>query len=239
MGFKKLNKIISIISLAENLKRELRHCWYEDGRRESVAEHTWRMSLMAMLLAPELEKPIDLERVLKMIIVHDLIEAITGDIPAFDVNTPEKKAQKSADERAAMETIRKTLDSTTGNDLFHLWEEYEKGSTYNARFAKAIDKLEANIQHNEASIDSWTECDQEWTFAIDDYCTIDPILETLCDHVRNTGVAKMIKAGIDVTKVAMRCGYQKPLTLFENLQETSNNDLADECLLDSEPEATA
>ena len=237
MDVKKLNKIISVISLAENLKRELRHCWYTDGRRESVAEHTWRMALMAMLLAPELERPVDLERVLKMIVVHDLIEAITGDIPAFHVDTPEKKAEKSREERAAMEKIRKTLDSPTGNDLFHLWEEYEKGSTYNARFAKAIDKLEANIAHNESPIETWTENDQNWTFAIDDYCILDPVLETLCEKVRDEGVAKMIKAGIDVTDVAKRSGYQKPLTLFEEKPNSSKTDLLNEYLLDSEPEA--
>ena len=76
--------ILNILKLAEKLKFELRHSWLSNGRQESVAEHTWQMSLMAVLVYRHLEKPVNLEHTLKMIIVHDLVEAEAGDIPFFE-----------------------------------------------------------------------------------------------------------------------------------------------------------
>ena len=86
-------KTLGFLSLAERLKRELRHSWLSDGRRESVAEHTWFMALMALLTHRRLEQPVSLERVLSMAIVHDLAEVEVGDIPYFE--TGDRKAKKA------------------------------------------------------------------------------------------------------------------------------------------------
>jgi putative hydrolase of HD superfamily len=78
----KLNQlaaIMDVLQLAEKLKFELRHSWLSNGRQKSVAEHTWRMLLMAILIEPLLDQKVDLARLLKMIIIHDLVEAEAGD----------------------------------------------------------------------------------------------------------------------------------------------------------------
>ena len=74
---------LSILSVAERLKCNTRHSWTSSGRHESVAEHSWRLALMAMLAADEFPD-LDMDRVIRMCIIHDLGEAFTGDIPAFD-----------------------------------------------------------------------------------------------------------------------------------------------------------
>lgn len=235
MNYSNLDNILSVISLAENLKKEPRHCWYDNGRRESVAEHTWRMSLMAMLMAPELETDVNLEHLLKMIIVHDLVESLTGDIPIFMVDTPEKKAAKHLEEKAAMEKIRNMLGSETGDELFTLWEEYEEGTSPEARVAKALDKLEGNIQHNEAPLETWIEKNHEIVFSIDKFCLFDRTMLALCEKVRDWGVKKMIKGGVNVRAVMKRIDYQKPVKLTELLQDTSKSGHVDEDPVGSEP----
>lgn len=69
--------ILKLLQLSERLKFELRHSWLSNGRRESVAEHTWQMALMAMAMHRHLEHEVDLERSLKIVLVHDLVEALT------------------------------------------------------------------------------------------------------------------------------------------------------------------
>src|SRR5437762_13718163 len=77
-------QLLRFTRLSERLKLELRHSWMSNGRRESVAEHTWHMALLAMLVDRHLEHPVDTERTLKMILVHDLVEAEAGDVPVFE-----------------------------------------------------------------------------------------------------------------------------------------------------------
>src|SRR4249919_1427532 len=90
-----ITSILNVLQLAERLKFELRHSYTSNGRQESVAEHSWRMSLMAVLIEPLLKQKVDTVRLLKMIIIHDLVEAEAGDISALDIlRNPEIKAQK-------------------------------------------------------------------------------------------------------------------------------------------------
>ena len=118
--------------MAERLKRELRHSWLSDGRRESVAEHTWFMALMALLTHRRLEQPVSLERVLSMAIVHDLAEVEVGDIPYFE--TGDRKAKKAELELAAIERIATMLPAPEGEMVKQLWLEFEDGKTPEARF---------------------------------------------------------------------------------------------------------
>lgn len=90
-----LQNILKIIKLAEKLKSELRHSWLSDGRQESVAEHTWRVSLMAVLVEPYLTDRVDITKLLKMIIIHDLVEAEARDIPAFYTMDNEERKKKN------------------------------------------------------------------------------------------------------------------------------------------------
>src|SRR5512138_2148060 len=135
-----IQEILQVLQLAERLKFELRHSWLSNGRQESVAEHTWQMGLMAVLMYRHLEHDVDMERALKMILVHDLIEAEAGDVPFFE--TGARKAAKPDKERAAIEKIRGMLDPATGQEVYELWHEFENGETLEAKFAKALDNLE-------------------------------------------------------------------------------------------------
>ncbi len=77
--------IVKVLKLDERLKFELRHSYTSSGRQESVAEHTWRMALMAVLIEPLLKQKVDTARLLKIIVIHDLVEAEAKDVSALDV----------------------------------------------------------------------------------------------------------------------------------------------------------
>src|SRR5690606_6899542 len=119
----KIAPIFEFIQIAEKLKSELRHSWTSDiNRQESVAEHTWMSTLLAILIIPELTVTVDQLRVMKMIIIHDLCEAINGDIPAFEVS--ERQTQKQTAERIAMQKLAGLLtNKKLATELLDLWEE--------------------------------------------------------------------------------------------------------------------
>ncbi|WP_425988509.1 HD domain-containing protein [Afipia sp. DC4300-2b1] len=197
--------ILQFLALSERLKRELRHSWLSDGRRESVAEHTWQMALMALLAYRHLELPVDIGRVLKMIIVHDLIEAIAGDVPYFEEG--ERKELKAERERAAIEEIRSMVAGETGQELFELWHEFEARATAEARCASALDHLEVQIQHNLASIDTWEPIEYDLVYTkMLDRCSHDAFLTSLCGAVRDQAENKMLASGIDVASIKHRLG---------------------------------
>ena len=130
---------------AERFKTVTRSGWTSEGERESVAEHTWRLCLMAMLLyggAPE----VDLARLLRMCLVHDLGEALGGDVPA-----PEQRAAapKAGQERADLLRLTAPLPPTLRDEIVELWDEYEAAVTPEARLAKGLDKLETILQHTQ------------------------------------------------------------------------------------------
>lgn len=140
--------IIDFLHEAERLKTLLRHSWLSSGRRESVAEHSWRMALMAMLINPHLQEPVDLAKVLKMTVIHDLVEIHYKDNWAHKKAPPDKEEQ----ERKALIKLVRNLRSETRNELISLWEEYEAVKTPEAKFAKFLDKTEVLLQHDEADI---------------------------------------------------------------------------------------
>jgi len=138
--------ILEFLRAAESLKTTIRSGWTSAGRQESVAEHSWRLCLMATVLADELGE-IDVARLIRICIVHDLGEAIGGDIPA-----PEQRRRggdKSGDERADLVTLTEPLPPAIRDGILALWDEYEAGKTVEARLAKGLDKLETILQHTQ------------------------------------------------------------------------------------------
>jgi len=138
-----LQAILDFIRDAEKLKNVTRTSWTSEGRRESTAEHTWRLCLLALLLEPEFPD-LDFARVLRICIVHDLGEAISGDISAKLQATP-----KAEQERADLVQLLAPLPEPRRAQILALWDEYESASTPEARVAKALDKIETIIQHNQ------------------------------------------------------------------------------------------
>lgn len=195
-----LERILALLKLAEGLKRELRHSWLSDGRRESVAEHSWQMALMAMLMHRHLEHPVDLSRTLQMIIVHDLVEAEAGDVPFFE--TGERKQTKAAREAAAMENIHQMIGGETGDELAALWQEFEARETPEAKFAGALDNLEVQLQHNFADLSTWEEVEYGLVYSkMDKPCAHDTFLAAVSDAIKQQAERKMQAGGIDVAAV--------------------------------------
>lgn len=201
----KLIKVLQMLSIAEKLKFELRHSWLSSGRQESVAEHTWRMSLIAILLEPYLEKQVDISKTLKMIIIHDLVEAVYQDIPAFDtMNDQALKQIKVIKEREAIKKIRDTLDKELGQHVYDLRHEFEDKISYEAKVANAIDKLEVQLQHNEADISTWLEIEYEMLFMMDKHVDFDKTLQQFKDIIELSGEQKLNSAGIDTVQIKQK-----------------------------------
>ncbi|MGF1521535.1 MAG: HD family hydrolase [Leptolyngbyaceae cyanobacterium] len=132
---------------AERLKNVYRTSWTSGGQQENVASHSWRLCLMALVLEEHFPD-VDIGRLLKICIVHDLGEAIGGDIPAIHQQPGTSKAEQ---ERQDLMTLLEPLPGTTTDAIASLWDEYEAGISPEARIAKALDKLETLIQHNQGA----------------------------------------------------------------------------------------
>jgi putative hydrolase of HD superfamily len=132
---------LAVLRAAEALKDTCRNSWTSRGRRESTAEHTWRLCLMAVLIADEIEG-IDLARLLQLLVIHDLGEAVSGDVPA-----PLQSAGKTAAERDDLRSLIAPLPAPVRDRLLALWDEYNAVATPEARLAKGLDRLETVLQH--------------------------------------------------------------------------------------------
>jgi putative hydrolases of HD superfamily len=147
-----LQGCLTFIGEAERLKSVLRSAHTSTGRHESTAEHTWRLCLMAMVFAPHLHAegaaPLDLAQVLRLCVIHDLGEAISGDIPAVEQASVPDKSER---ERADLLTLMASLPAPLRDEYLALWEDYEHARTPEARAVKALDKLETIIQHNQGA----------------------------------------------------------------------------------------
>lgn len=136
---------LAFLKAAEALKDTLRSGHTSNGRPESTAEHSWRLCLLALAFEDQLPG-VDMLRLLKLCIVHDLGEAIHGDVPAVaQVDRDAKHAQ----EREDMRQLTAPLDAALRGQVMSLWEEYDAASTPEAQLAKALDKLETVLQHNQ------------------------------------------------------------------------------------------
>lgn len=142
-------ELLNILSVAEKLKCHTRHCSTSSGRPESVAEHSWRTALMAILTASAFPEA-DMNKVIRMCLIHDLGEAFTGDIPSFDKTEADSKT-----EALALRQWVQTFSSPEREEWLALYEEMEAQQTQEARIYKALDKLEAVIQHDESDISTW------------------------------------------------------------------------------------
>jgi len=197
-----ISSILKVLALAERLKFELRHSYTSSGRQESVAEHTWRMSLMAVLIEPLLTRKVDTARLLKMIIIHDLVEAEAKDISALDVlRNPEIKIKKAEDEKRAIENLRVALIETNGNEIYDLFYEFEHKETYEAKVANALDKLEVQLQHNHADFSTWEEIEYEMSFMMDKHVLFDETLSELKRQIEMEAEEKMKSSGVDTERV--------------------------------------
>ena len=145
MNESEIDDILEFLRDAEQLKDTLRFAYTSNGRQESTAEHTWRLCLMVMVFA-KAYPDIDMLKLLKMCIIHDLGEAISGDIAAVD---QVEGVDKGEEERKDLEKLIAPLAQHSKEEILALWDEYESSATKEAALAKAFDKLETILQHTQ------------------------------------------------------------------------------------------
>ena len=179
-------KLLDALAVAEKLKDTTRHCYTSGGRHESVAEHSWMAALMAFFLRDEFPEA-DMDKVIRMCLIHDLGEAFTGDIPTFD-----KSAAHEKEEEQRLQAWVDSLSQPYREEMTALYREMAERQTVEARIYKAIDNLEAVIQHNFSDISTWLplEYDLNQTYG-NDKVAFSPYLQALRQLAREDTVQKI------------------------------------------------
>ena len=182
-------ELLRVLHTAERLKDETRHCYTSGGRHESVAEHSWRLALTALFLRDEFSA-LDMDKVIRMCLIHDLGECFTGDIPTFLKSDGDEKR-----EQAALSEWVASLPAPYDAELKALYAEMDAQETDEAKLYKALDKLEAVIQHNESDISTWLprEYELNLTYA-DESVAFSGYLTTLREVIRQETKDKIAAA---------------------------------------------
>jgi putative hydrolase of HD superfamily len=144
---KDLKNILLFLNKAGNLKKTYRYSETKDKKGDSSADHSWRLALMAIIVTRELNLKINLLKALEIALIHDLAEAITGDIDYMLIKKGKiTKELKKKNELKAINKLTANLPPKIGRGIFGSWNEYEKTKTKEAKFIKALDKLETFTQ---------------------------------------------------------------------------------------------
>lgn len=179
-------KLLEALSVAERLKDATRHCYTRNGRHESVAEHSWMMTLMAFFMRDEFPEA-DMDKVIRMCIIHDLGEAFTGDIPMF-----EKTGENERQEEELLHSWLHELPENYRTEMTALYAEMKKRETIEAKIYKAIDSLEALIQHNISDLSTWIPKEYELNKTYgDDRVQFSEYLKKLREEIRKDTLEKL------------------------------------------------
>ncbi len=181
-----IRRFIDFLKTIEKLKCNTRHSWTSSGRQESVAEHSHRCAVMAMLCADEFPD-LDMNKVIKMCLIHDFGEAVTGDIPAFLKTDDHEKTENEA--------IASLCDLIPETRLYDLFLEMRDMKTPESKLCKAIDNLEAVISHNEADISTWTELEYDLNLTYGEKnCEFSQWTKALRAEVKRDSIEKLEQA---------------------------------------------
>ena len=151
----RLKKQIEFLITIDQLKQVVRRNYLTDASRpENTAEHSWHLGLMAMILAEHANQPIDTTRAIKMVLIHDIIEIEAGDTFAYDAEGYKDKAER---EQKAARNLFGLLPEDQSDEMNQLWEEFEMGTTPEAKFANALDRLLPLLQNYHSGGLPWKE----------------------------------------------------------------------------------
>jgi 5'-deoxynucleotidase YfbR-like HD superfamily hydrolase len=154
-GLSRLDRQIAFLNEADKLKNTIRATELCDNSRyENSAEHSWHLTLYALVLADQAGPDVDLNLVIKMLILHDLVEIDAGDNPIFGDHDI---AQMEALEQAAADRIFGLLPDDLRDELRAIWEEFEAAQSPSAQFAKSLDRFQPPMQNLQSGGGSWTE----------------------------------------------------------------------------------
>lgn len=178
--------LLNILTVAERLKDTTRHCCTTRGRRESVAEHSWMMTLMSFFLRDEFPEA-DMDKVTRMCIIHDLGECFTGDVPTFA-----KTAAHEETEGDLLTAWVNTLPQPYREEMTALYTEMAARQTLEAKIYKAIDSMEAVFQHNLSDIATWIprEYQLNQTYGADN-AAFSPYLTALREELKRDTLKKI------------------------------------------------
>lgn len=178
--------LLNALHVAERLKDATRHCYTSGGRHESVAEHSWRLALMAWWVKDEFPA-LDMDKVIHMCLIHDLGECFTGDIPVFR----KTRADEDREEQLLNGWVA-SLPEPVQREMGALYREMEERATPEAKLYKALDGLEALISHNESDISTWEphEYDLQLTYAFD-RVRFSPWLTALREQIKQDSLDKI------------------------------------------------
>lgn len=182
--------LLNVLKTAEALKNTTRHCYTSKGRHESVAEHSWMAALMAYFLKDEFPEA-DMDKVIRMCLIHDLGEAFTGDIPTFD-----KSAAHEEKEANLLAQWVESLPQPYAQEMQALYAEMDARQTLEAKIYKAIDNMEAVIQHNLSDLSTWIPLEYELnqTYGTDKVA-FSPYLQELRELAKEDTIQKIREEG--------------------------------------------
>lgn len=182
----KQDKLIELLHTAEQLKNNLRHSWTSTGRQESVAEHTYRLMVMAYFTQDEFPEA-DYNKILKMCLFHDWGEAFTGDIPAFH-----KTREDEMEEARQLSQWLAALPEEYRDELTALFREMEEQQTIESKIYKALDKMECLVQHNEADVSTWLPLEYDLNLVYGkEQTAFSPYMEELRQNINAESIKKL------------------------------------------------
>jgi len=150
---RRLEQQINFVMEIDKLKHIYRQNLVADGsRRENDVEHSWHLAVMAMILQEYSAQPVDLTRVMKMVLLHDLVEIDAGDTFAYD---PEAGLDKEEREKAAADRLYGLLPPDQAVELRELWNEFEAGETAEAKFATCLDRMQPLLNNYHTQGGTW------------------------------------------------------------------------------------
>jgi len=203
MRQQKINEILTFLHRSRKLESQKRYkSSLLPSAQNTVAEHSWRLSLMAFLIAKECNLEINMERVLSLAMLHDLAEAKTGDLDAVDQI---REGQKLIDKKAILEEEalnKMTSDLSFGDWIYSLWREYEDQETVEAKFVKALDKIEGFLHISEVGVDNYilpefsADYCEKAVAAFDNITSHFPNLKDFLDDIKSQLKLEFEKVGV-------------------------------------------
>lgn len=178
-----LLKQIEFIKEIDKIKYiQRRTCLLNSNRPENDAEHSWHLALMAIALSEHANKPVDILRVLKMVLIHDIVEIDSGDVFLYDKSKSHKNTEE---EFAAAKRIFGLLPENQAKELIDLWKEFEDGETDDAKFAKSLDKFEPLLQNFSNNGGTWDKYNVTYNEVYTQKKSINKGSDTLWEYAEN------------------------------------------------------
>jgi putative hydrolases of HD superfamily len=155
-----LSKQVSFIKEIDKIKYIQRKTkLFNSNRPENDAEHSWHLAMMTIVLAEHSDTPINVLKVIKMVLIHDIVEIDAGDTFIYDT---QKNHTNTDNERIAAQRIFGLLPKEQADELITIWEEFEEGETNEAKFAKSMDRFEPLLQNTSNNGGTWKEFDVDY-----------------------------------------------------------------------------